>query len=118
MDYSCYIIVDNTKGKSTLQLTNFTTSEGHYVVPPPQQIAPGQQGRFWVQDYPGPEGAGGRVTYSTGTGSLSLTYACPLGVWPNQCSGANFYTSLDGVNWSGLNQVKRYGHPFFVRFVL
>ena len=118
MDYSCYIIVDNTNGKSTLQLTNFTTSEGHYVVSPPRQIAPGQQWRFWVQDYPGPKGSGGSVTYSTGSSSLSLAYACPLGVWPNQCSGANFYTSLDGVNWGGLNQVKRYGHPFFVRFVL
>lgn len=118
MDYSCYIIVDNSNGKSPLQLTSFNASDGHYVVSPPQQIAPGQQGRFWVQDYPGAKGSGGSVNYSTGSSTLPLTYACPLGIWPNKCSGADFYTSLDGVNWGGLNQVKRYGHPFFVRFVL
>ncbi|MBE9226578.1 metallophosphoesterase [Phormidium sp. LEGE 05292] len=118
MDYSCYIIVDNTNGKSTLNLTDFTASNGHYVVAPPKQILPGQQGRFWVQDYPGAKGSAGTADYSTDSGTLSLNFACPLGIWPNSCSGANFYTSLDGVNWSSLNQVQRYGHPFFVKFVL
>lgn len=116
-DFSSYIIIDNTNGRSTLSLNNSTQTQGHYVVTPPQQILPGQQGKFWLQDYPGLVGSEGSATYLLGSQSLKLTYACPT-TWVNSCSGANFYTSNDGVNWGRLNEVKNSGHPFFVKFVL
>lgn len=116
-DFSCYVIIDNTNGKSAMSLINSTNSHGHYVVTPPQQIMPGQQGKFWLQDYPGLVGSEGSVTYLAGSQSLKLTFACPTD-WFNSCSGVNFYTSNDGVNWSGINQIKKKGHPFFVKFVL
>jgi predicted phosphodiesterase len=119
MDYSCYVTIDNSNGKSTLNLTQPPTNEdGHYVVSPPQQINPGQKREFWLQDYPGPVGTEGSVTYSGGGQSLTLTYACPTGIRKNKCSGAKFYTSTDGVKWGRLNEIKGWGHPFFVKFVL
>jgi len=118
MDYSCYVIIDNTKGTSTLNLTQSNDEDGHYVVSPPQQIIPGQKREFWLQDYPGLVGSKGSVTYSGGGRSMTFRYACPFLFSPNHCSGANFYTSTDGVNWSKLNEIKTKGFPFFVKFVL
>jgi len=117
MDYSCYVIIDNTNGKSILNLTKSNDEDGHYVVSPPQQIIPGQTREFWLQDYPGLVGSKGSVTYSGGGRSMTFKYACPF-FWDNKCSGANFYTSTDGVNWLGLNETQERGHPFFVKFVL
>ena len=116
-DFSCYVIIDNTNGNLAFNLTNFKNDDGHYVVTPPQQIIPGQQAKFWLQDYPGLVGSKGRLTYSAGNQSLELTYACPTS-WFNSCSGANFYTSNDGANWGGINEIKKSGHPFFIKFVL
>ena len=118
MDYSCYVIIDNTNGTSTLNLTQSNDEDGHYVVSPPQQILPGQKIKFWLQDYAGLVGSEGSVTYSVGGKSMTFTYACPFRLGVNKCSGANFYTSTDGVNWLGLNKIKRTGYPFFVNFVL
>jgi len=118
MDYSCYVIIDNTKGTSTLNLSQSNAEDGHYVVSPPQQIIPGQKREFWLQDYPGLVGSKGSVTYSVGGPSMTFRYACPFLFSPNHCSGANFYTSTDGVNWSKLNEIKTKGFPFFVKFVL
>ena len=119
MDYSCYVTIDNSQGTSTLNLTQPPTNKhGHYVVSPPQQILPGQKIKFWLQDYAGPVGSEGSVTYSGGGQSRTFTYACPFRFAFNKCSGANFYTSTDGVNWGKLNEIKRTGYPFFVNFVL
>jgi UDP-2,3-diacylglucosamine pyrophosphatase LpxH len=120
MDYSCYIVIDNTQGKSALTLTQIPTNKhGYYVIKPPQNIPPGQQGKFWLQDYAGLVGTEGSAIYSQEGGQLlAFNYACPMGVSSNSCSGANFYTSNDGVSWNHLNQVKKTGHPFFVKFVL
>lgn len=120
MDYSCYVIIDNTQGKSTLTLTQpATNQDGYYVVSPPQQINHGEKVKFWLQDYSGIHGTEGSAIYSQGGGkSLTFNYACPTGLLSNSCSGANFYTSNDGVNWGELNHIKKSGHPFFVKFVL
>lgn len=123
-DYSCYIIIDNSQGSQTMTLTETTKNKGHYVVAPPQTILPGQQGKFWLQDYPGVgkllQGSEGSVTYAVGGKFMTLTYACPVGGF-NKCSGANFFTSNDGVKWGKLNKIKEFGyplHPFFVKFVM
>lgn len=118
MDFSCYIIIDNTRGRSLLERSTFDAAHGHYVVTPPERILPGETRRFWLQDYSGVYGAEGRVTYLVNGSPLNLTYSCPTGLSSNHASGANFYTSNDGVNWGTLNQIKKSGHPFFVKFVL
>jgi len=119
MDYSCYIIIDNTNGNSALDLIDFKAEVGYYVVNPPQQILPGEIKKFWIQDNLGLSGSKGTATYSANNGQrLDLSYACPTGFSSNKCSGANFYTCNDGVNWGRLNEIKKMGHPFFVRFVL
>ena len=119
MDFSCYVIIDNTNGTSTLNLTQSNAEDGHYVVSPPKQIIPGQTIKFWLQDYAGLVGSEGSVTYSEGGSSRTFEYACPFSPFSsNKCSGANFYTSNDGVNWLGINKIQKRGHPFFVKFVL
>jgi UDP-2,3-diacylglucosamine pyrophosphatase LpxH len=118
MDYSCYIIIDNTNGNSALDLIDSKAKYGYYVVNPPQQILPGEIKKFWIQDNPGVSGSNGTATYSANGQTLHLSYNCPTGFFSNKCSGANFYTCNDGVNWGRLNEIKKMGHPFFVRFVL
>ncbi|MEH1849598.1 MAG: metallophosphoesterase [Nostoc sp.] len=118
MDFSCYVIIDNTNGNSKLDLIESKANDGYYVVNPPKQILPGEQREFWIQDYPGLFGTKGSVTYSVNGQPLNLTYSCPTGISSNKCSGANFYTSNNGVNWVKLNEIKKSGHPFFVKFVL
>ncbi|NET73530.1 MAG: hypothetical protein F6K62_22105, partial [Sphaerospermopsis sp. SIO1G2] len=127
-DFSSYIVVDNTQGNSNLQLVNFDKEDGYYIVNPPNIIRAGEKGRFWMQDYSklmGGGGTQGQVTYKKEQdgSQIDLTYACPNSFWSNnECSGANFYTSNDGVKWSNLNEVINSGigrnHPFFVRFVI
>jgi predicted phosphodiesterase len=117
-DFSCYVIIDNTNGNSKLDLIEFKADSGHYVVTPPNQVMPGEKRKFWIQDYPGLFGSSGSVTYLVGGQQLILTYSCPTGIYSNNASGANLYTSNDGVNWGQLNEIKKSGHPFFVRFVL
>ena len=120
IDYSCYVIVDNTNGKSQLNLTNYDAAHGYYVVSPPQIIMPGETRKFWLQDYPGTVGTEGSTIYSiqdTST-NLHLRYSCPT-LSTNYASGNDhFYTSNDGVNWGNKNEIKKLGHPFFVKFVL
>ncbi|MBS9395474.1 MAG: hypothetical protein HEQ29_20915 [Dolichospermum sp. LBC05a] len=118
MDYSCYIIIDNTNGNSVLDLIDSKAKDGYYVVEPPQQILPGEIKKFWIQDDPGVSGSNGTATYSANGQTLHLSYNCPTGLSSNKCSGANFYTCNDGVNWGKSNDVKKMGHPFFVKFVL
>ncbi|MFM6099638.1 MAG: metallophosphoesterase [Dolichospermum sp.] len=118
MDYSCYIIIDNTKGNSALDLMDFNAKDGYYVVEPPQQILPGEIKKFWIQDDPGLSGSKGTATYLANGQTLRLSYSCPTGISPNNCSGAKFFTCNDGVNWGKSNDVKKMGHPFFVKFVL
>ncbi|MCC3506359.1 MULTISPECIES: metallophosphoesterase [unclassified Microcoleus] len=118
MDFSCYVIIDNTNGRYQLDLSTYDAAHGHYVVTPPKGILPGETKKFWLQDYPGLVGTDGSVTYSVNGRSLHLTYSCPTGLSSNHCSGADFYTSNNGVNWGNKNEIKKSGHPFFVRFVL
>lgn len=123
LDYSCYVIVDNTSGNSELKRVNYDANQGYYVVPPPEKILPGEIGRFWLQDYPGPqnalEGTKGQVLYQVNGENISFSFACPVGFWnPNSCSGSNFYTKINDGNWGSLNQTQKLGHPFFVKFVL
>lgn len=124
-DYSCYLIIDNSKGNSDLDLLDFEPTHGHYIVAPPRKISRGEQRRFWLQDYLGPKGTEGWARYSGQGREIKLMYKCPtvsnwvsLSSIDNDCSGTNFYTKSGGDNWGDLNQVKKLGHPFFVKFVL
>ncbi|MEG4173929.1 metallophosphoesterase [Microcoleus sp. S13_C3] len=126
-DFSCYLIIDNTQGNCDLDLLEYEPKpkHGHYIVAPPQKISRGEQGRFWLQDYLGTNGSEGWAKYSAQGREINLTYQCPtasnlvsLSSINNNCSGANFYTKSGGDSWGDLNQVKKLGHPFFVKFVL
>jgi UDP-2,3-diacylglucosamine pyrophosphatase LpxH len=125
LDYSSYVIIDNTKGAYQLTLTNSAASDGTYVVAPPATIAQGQSVTFWLQDDAGIFGSEGSVQYSYVDSSgksqqLNLTFGCPTGFSSNYCSGANFYCKSGSGDWGDLNDVSNatYDHPFFVRFVL
>jgi predicted phosphodiesterase len=118
-DYSCYIIVDNTNSDQTLARTGYTAEQGYYTVAPPEQIEPGEQGRFWIQDSPGIHGSRGGVQYSFSgrTGQINLKYECPTFPFVNSCSGLSFFTKSDGKPWGALNHIEKWNHPFFVKFV-
>ncbi|MGB5771601.1 MAG: hypothetical protein WBM32_17290 [Crocosphaera sp.] len=96
------------------------------MAPPPEKILEGQQGKFWLQDYPGLIGTEGSVTYTithkaqdpAQDKTLTFSYTCPTAILSNDCSGSEFITSNNGVDWSGRNQIKTKGHPFFVKFIL
>ncbi|MGL5807153.1 MAG: metallophosphoesterase [Xenococcaceae cyanobacterium] len=124
-DYSSYVIIDNSNGKSDLNLKDYGEESGIYVVVPPQKIARGEIVKFWLQDKPGICGSDGWAKYSCQGSEINLTYKCPtvtsllsFSSMNNNCSGANFYTKSAGNDWSELNKVTTSGHPFCVKFVL
>ena len=137
-DCSCYVEIDNRIGNYDLILENFGAKHGYYIVPPPQKIAKGQMAKFWLQYPPIGEvhqiaGAeNGWVKYYTENGeTILLKYSCPYGTPSpsnpfnsNECSvqsnhKINFYTRTHGYeDWGQPNEIKKSGHPFFVKFVL
>ena len=119
MDFSCYVVVDNTLGSSDLELITSTAGSGHYVVPPPERIAVGTQARFWLQDLIGPAGSEGAVTYRRTDQPdgipIELAFACPT-VGTNTCLGTpGFATRTADGPWRD-DRIVHWGHPFFVTF--
>ncbi|HWJ96711.1 MAG TPA: metallophosphoesterase [Acidimicrobiales bacterium] len=119
MDYSCYVVVDNRFGTSDLELVEATASYGTFVVAPPERIASGAEGRFWLQDLLGAAGSDGRAAYrrtdDPGGDPIELRFTCPT-VGTNACSGpGSFATRAGGNDWRE-ERVALWGHPFFVEF--
>jgi UDP-2,3-diacylglucosamine pyrophosphatase LpxH len=130
LDFSCVIEVSNRGGPYELVRDSYGVGHGNWAVEPPQRIAAGGVGRFWLKDpKPSADGSDGWVRYayvdSSGTQqSVRFDFSDPTAPWsPNQAkssSGAfNFYTKSGSVNaaWNGMNQVTTGGHPFYVAFV-
>jgi UDP-2,3-diacylglucosamine pyrophosphatase LpxH len=116
-DYSCYISIYNNS-KSALSRQEIKENHGYYVVPPPPQIGSHERGRFWMQDYPGPQGTEGSAAYIS-QGSRKTTtfqYACPL-VLNNSCSPTPFKNKSGNGGWETDKVVTR-GHPYFVEFTV
>lgn len=122
MDYSCYVTVENDSSEE-LERTAESVTAGYYVSDPPQTIAPGKTGRFWLQDYAGVEGAEGGVRYEPGDGGAEMpfVYGCPFGVMPNYASGGSSFVASSGSppeTTTPKNAVPSYGHPLFVDFLV
>ena len=117
MDFSCYVTIDNTHGTRDLALQRDAALSGAFVVPPPGRILVGQVGRFWLQDNLGPSGSSGTATYTDGAEEVTLAFSCPT-LGTNSCSGwHHVVTRADEGPWRD-GEVVRFGHPFFVRYVL
>lgn len=119
MDYSCYVVVDNRFGASDLELVDAVASFGTFVVPPPERIAAGGEGRFWIQDLLGAAGSDGRVTYrrvdEPDGEPIELWFTCPT-AGTNACSGpGSFATRAADGEWRE-ERIAHWGHPFFVEY--
>ena len=138
-DYSCYITVENKSNeKYTLDPNSIKANHGYFTVNPPSEIPANQTVRFWIQDFPGPEGSDGAATYrgQNSGRNIQLTFKCPFGKISaprvlghggqcelncNDCGGTDeFYTKSDNVNSheGSKNSITQKDNPFFVRFVI
>ncbi|MHC5596895.1 MAG: metallophosphoesterase [Nostoc sp.] len=129
-DCSCYVTISNTSKQHTFKLAEVGNKYGGWTVKPPEIIHPGETVTFWLQDYEINGAEGGKVIYKTEIGStLKLKFNCPYGLPnilnptnANQCSASEsvtFYTkSGSDEDWGKPNEVKKKGHPFFVKFIV
>lgn len=135
-NFSCYVEIDNRNMESYGDLvresygvtkSTFPPGQdcGHYINLPPEIIKVGEWGRFWIQDYPGPHGAEGWVTYKYRNGvSIKFTYGCPTGKYDNYASYASegdssfrVFTKVGSTNEKWQEGVVKKGHPLHVSFV-
>jgi UDP-2,3-diacylglucosamine pyrophosphatase LpxH len=135
-NFSCYVQIDNRNIESHGDLvresygvtkSTFPPGQdcGHYINLPPEIIKVGEWGRFWIQDYPGPHGAEGWVTYKDKNGvSIKFTYGCPTGSYDNYASsssegGAYFrvFTKVGSTNEEWQEMVVQKSHPLHISFV-
>ena len=128
LDFSCYVEVDNTGGRSDLVLSAGTAiaTYGWYVVAPPSWIPRGTVARFILKDpKPSPHGTEGSATYQYCDANLTVktatfSYECPTGFLENsvtssQADWACFGKSGDaGAAWS--QPAPTSGHPLFIRY--
>jgi UDP-2,3-diacylglucosamine pyrophosphatase LpxH len=117
-DYSSYVIIENSGQDNMVLVGAPTATSGYWVVPPPQTILPGTRVTLWLQDYPGPVGTEGSVSYqSPSRGQQMFKFECPTLSW-NSCSGgASFRTKSASANWGAPGSVAHMGHPFYVDFI-
>lgn len=119
LDYSCYVRILN-RTSQPLDLTEAKASEGSWVVPPTQAIAPGGRGDGWLQDRPGLYGSAGTFSYTKGGTKLSFSVACPYKFWPNSASGpGNDFIARSGSGaWGSRGSVPKWGYPLQVIFTV
>jgi hypothetical protein len=119
MDFSCYVVVDNRFGPSDLELVEAVASYGTWVVPPPERIVAGGEGRFWLQDLLGAAGSEGRAVYrfadAPDDDPVELWFTCPT-AGTNACSGPGSFATRSGNDDWREERVSLWGHPFFVEF--
>jgi predicted phosphodiesterase len=118
MDYSCYLIIDNSQNNQNLNLASCNVGHGHFISFP-QHIAARSQATLWLQDYPGSDhGSDAAVVYQEDNGSRHVfNFDCPTGIYPNSCSGGSSFQAKAGDGgWLPPGQVPEKGHPLFVNF--
>jgi hypothetical protein len=128
LDFSCYVMIDNTRGASDLLLSDDTATSGSYVVRPPSWISRGTVGRFVLEDpKPSPFGSAGAATYqycdaSLETKTVEFSYEDPTGFAANQATSSQadwacLAKSGDPNNpWT--TSVPPTGHPLYVAYVI
>jgi hypothetical protein len=129
LDFSCVIEISNRGGPYELTRESYAIGHGDWAVVPPDRIAPGGVGRFWLKDpKPSFDGSDGSATYSyvdSGGAKQFVTFRFndPTGLSSNTASSSsgafNLYAKSGNVasNWNGLNSVPGGGHPLYVAFV-
>ena len=120
MDFSCYVLIDNSQNTQNLTLVSSHVGNGHFINLP-QHIAARSLATLWLQDYPNitpPHGSDAIVEYRADDGTKYVfNFDCPTGIYPNSCSGGSSFQAKagDGV-WLPPGQVPKTGHPLFVNF--
>jgi predicted phosphodiesterase len=120
MDYSCYVIIDNTQNSQNLTLARFEIGHGHFINLP-KHIAAKSQATLWLQDYPNlvpPHGSDAIVVYRADNGTeYVFSFDCPTGLYNNSCSGGSSFQAKSGDgDWLPPGEVPITGHPLFVNF--
>lgn len=120
MDYSCYVIIDNSTNNSALTLRRKTVGHGHFIALP-QRIEAKSKAKIWLQDYPGllpPHGSDAVVVYADNAGhEHMLSFDCPTGLYPNSCSGGSRFRAKSGNGaWLASGRVPEKGYPLFVEY--
>lgn len=120
MDYSCYVIIDNSTNNSALTLRKKTVGHGHFITLP-QRVEAKSKAKIWLQDYPGllpPHGSDAVVVYADDAGhEHMLSFDCPTGLYPNSCSGGSRFRAKSGSGtWLSPGHVPEKGHPLFVEY--
>lgn len=120
MDYSCYVIIDNSQNNQNLTLARSDVGHGHFVNLP-QRISARSKATLWLQDYPNlapPHGSDAIVAYRSDDGTnFVFSFDCPTGLYPNSCSGGSGFRARSGDDgWLPPGQVPKTGHPLFVNF--
>lgn len=120
-DYSCYVIIDNSKGTTDLKLKNQRCIKGTAVVAPPAVVKKGTQPIFWLEDMLWTIGSEGTAAYTTDAGGRDFifNYRC-LPLLGNRCSAGNtqFITKAGSGEWEKPGVIAVKGHPFFVKFLI
>ena len=119
MDYSCYVILENTQSDVTYETGNATAQVGYLMNRPNDKLGPGQQSVLWAQDFPGPRGSECSVEVWTPQKSWTLSIDCPTGVLRNKISGSSNFVAITGDPsgpWGPKGHVPSWGHPLFVKF--
>jgi hypothetical protein len=129
LDFSCVVEISNLGGSYELVRIDYGVVYGDFAVLPPERIAPGGVGRFWLKDpKPSIHGADGWATYSyvdaSGAPQLArFTFDDPTGFAANTVTVSSptfgFYTKSGDVasHWSAINKQTTGGHPLFATFV-
>jgi UDP-2,3-diacylglucosamine pyrophosphatase LpxH len=116
MDFSTYVVIDNTHGDEPLELVDAEASYGYFPVEPPPIVPAGGRARIWIQDLLGVSGSTGTATYRAGDRTFALHFGCPT-LGTNMASGTPELRSRAGTGrWR--HGVARWGHPFFVEFTI
>jgi UDP-2,3-diacylglucosamine pyrophosphatase LpxH len=117
MDYSCYVIIDNSQNNQNLTLASIHVGHGHFINLP-QYIAARSHVTLWLQDYPNSHGSDAIVVYRADDGTIYVfNFDCPTGVYTNSCSGgSSFQVKAGDGAWLPPGQVPKTGHPLFVNF--
>ncbi|EFC80448.1 metallophosphoesterase [Parafrankia sp. EUN1f] len=119
LDFSCYVRIHN-EGSVPLRLAGSRVAHGHWIVPPPREIAAGGRADAWLQHEPGLEGSGVEFIYTRDGKTLPFEVSCPTGPRRNTAAGAdgNFVARSGAGDWARRGHVPTAGHPLQVVFTV
>lgn len=116
-DCSCYVTVVNTTGATLTRDALPEPAYGMWIVPPPEEIAPGATAMAWLEDDYDLIGSKGSFSYNNG--GLAFTFSCAVD-WPNSITGPNdnFVARAGTSGWGPVGLVPEWGHPLQIRYTV